>query len=123
MPTASHTARTAAPAMTPVPGLAGSRTTSEAPKWPMTGWAIVLPSSGTVDHAALAIFHGLFDRRRHFVRFAVAAADFAAAVADHDHAVEAESAAAFDHGSTAANANDFFVESRRESRESRRESR
>ena len=36
MPQASHTARTAAPAITPVPGPAGTRITWAAPKWPLT---------------------------------------------------------------------------------------
>ena len=88
MPAASHTARTAAPAITPVPGLAGTSTTSAAPKCPCTGCGIVLPSSGTVDHVARAVLDGLFHRRRHFVGLAVAPADFAAAVADDHHAVK-----------------------------------
>ena len=52
MPAASHTARTAAPAMTPVPGAAGTSITWAAPKRPSTVCGIVPPSSGNVDHAA-----------------------------------------------------------------------
>ncbi len=48
MPALSTTARTAPPAMTPVPGEAGLRNTSPAPKWPSVSCGMVTPSSGTV---------------------------------------------------------------------------
>jgi len=43
MPAASTTARTAPPAITPVPGLAGIIRTVAAPKRPMTVWGMVEP--------------------------------------------------------------------------------
>src|SRR5512137_2754663 len=46
-PAASSTARTAPPAMTPVPSLAGLSSTFPAPKWPSTSCGMVVPASGT----------------------------------------------------------------------------
>src|SRR6266566_4988916 len=43
MPTDSSTARTGPPAMTPVPGAAGFRSTRPAPYRPSTAWGIVVP--------------------------------------------------------------------------------
>jgi len=45
IPAASTTARTAPPAMTPVPGLAGISRTLAAPKRPTTAWGMVVPLS------------------------------------------------------------------------------
>lgn len=47
MPADSTTARTAPPAMTPVPGDAGFRSTFPDPKCPKISCGIVTPSSGT----------------------------------------------------------------------------
>ena len=97
MPQASQTARTAAPAITPVPGPAGTRITWAAPKWPFDrvrdGGAFHVDG----DHVAGAVLDGLFHRRRHFVGLAVAPADAALAVADDHQRREAEPPAAFDH--------------------------
>ena len=60
------------------------------------------------DHVSLAVLDGLFDRRRHFVGLAIAAADSTAAIADDDHAIEAETTATFDHRGTAADFDDLF---------------
>ncbi len=46
MPTASTTARTAPPAITPVPGAAGRSSTSDAEKRPRDSKGMVVPSSG-----------------------------------------------------------------------------
>ena len=54
-----------------------------------------------------AVLDGLFDAGGHFVGLAVAPADFAAAVADHDHGREAEPPAAFDHGGAALDLDDL----------------
>ena len=48
-----------------------------------------------IDQTTRAVFNRLFDRRRNFIGFAVSAADFAASIADDDHAIEAEAAAPF----------------------------
>src|SRR5207237_832352 len=48
IPTASSTARTDPPAMTPVPSPAGLSSTRPAPKWPSTSCGMVLPASGTL---------------------------------------------------------------------------
>src|SRR4051794_12597275 len=47
MPADSTTARTAPPAMMPVPSGAGFKSTDPAPKLPSTGWGIVVPAIGT----------------------------------------------------------------------------
>ena len=48
MPAASQTARTAAPAITPVPGLAGTRMTRAAPKCPMMVCGMLVPCMAMV---------------------------------------------------------------------------
>src|SRR5206468_12926323 len=48
MPALSTTARTAPPAITPVPSLAGFKKTRPAPKCPSTWWGMVTPVSGTL---------------------------------------------------------------------------
>ena len=57
MPAASTTARTAPPAMTPVPAEAGFIMTRPAPKCPSTGWGMVFPLRETeiIDFLALSI--------------------------------------------------------------------
>ncbi len=54
-PADSRTARTAPPAMTPVPSEAGFSMTRPAPKCPMIGCGIVVPLSGTEIIFFLAI--------------------------------------------------------------------
>jgi hypothetical protein len=48
MPASSSTARTPPPAMTPVPSLAGRRSTRAASERPRISWVIVVPCFGTV---------------------------------------------------------------------------
>ena len=48
MPAASTTARTAPPAITPVPGAAGFISTRPAPASPMVSWGTVVPERVTV---------------------------------------------------------------------------
>ena len=55
MPAHSSTARTAPPAITPVPGAAGLSTTRPAPWWPITGCTIVRWMRGTLKKFFLAI--------------------------------------------------------------------
>ena len=64
----------------------------------------MLPSSGTSIMLRAPSLIAFSTAGGHFVRLAVTPADFAAAVADDDHAVEAESAATFDHRGTATDA-------------------
>ena len=61
-----------------------------------------------IDQTARAVFNRLLDRRRNFIGFAVAAADFATSIADDDHAIEAEAAATFDHCGAATDFDDLF---------------
>ena len=100
---ASQTARTAAPAITPVPG-AGRHEhhlgRAEVALRPCAGWCVPCQVDG--DHAAGAVLDGLFDGGRHFVGLAVAPADLALAVADDDQGGEAEPPAALDHRGAAA---------------------
>ena len=77
MPAASQTARTAAPAITPVPAPAGTRTTWPAPNWPSTRCGIVPSINGTSIMLAGRLLVGLFHAGRHLVGLAVAPADLA----------------------------------------------
>src|SRR5262249_34090906 len=61
-------------------------------------------------HALLGVLGGLFDRRRNFVRLAVAVGGPAVLVADDDQRVEAEAAAALDHGGATANLHDALFQ-------------
>ena len=54
MPAHSTSARTAPPAITPVPGAAGSRSTMPAPSRPVTWCGIVVPIIGTSNILRLA---------------------------------------------------------------------
>ena len=56
----------------------------------MTGWVIVEPASGDGEEVLARLFGALLDRERHFLGLAVAEADAAVAVADHDERGEAE---------------------------------
>ena len=114
MPQHSSTSRTPGPALTPVPGPAGTRTTRLAPYLPMTRWGIVSPWSGDPLlplHRLLRVLGRLFDGGRHFVGLAVAAGDAALVVADDDQGVEAETPAALDHGGATADLDDAFFQS------------
>src|SRR5205823_624250 len=60
----------------------------------------------------LAVFERLLDRRRDFVRLAVAPGHLALLVADDDQRVEAEPPAALNHGSAAADLHHEVLDSR-----------
>ena len=96
MPAASTTARTAPPAMMPVPSGAGFSSTLPAPKLP----TIAVRNRGALqrhaDQVLLRRLDALLDRRRHFLRLADAEADHAVAVADDDQRAEAQVLAALD---------------------------
>ena len=94
MPHADTTARTVAPAMTPVPGDAGSMTTRDAPNRPRTRCGIVLPLVEMATRFLRASLRALLDGLRHLVRLAEADADAALAVADDDERGEREAPAA-----------------------------
>ena len=101
IPVASQTARTAWPAMIPVPAPAGTNSTLAAPYCPQT-WCGMLPStSGTSIRLRLACLVAFWTLGRHFVGFPVSPADLAVAVADDDHRGKAEPATAFDDGGAA----------------------
>ena len=68
---------------------------------------MVPPVQRDFDHAARAVLDGLFDAGGHFVGLAVAPADLALAVADHDHGGKAEAPAAFDHRGAALDLHDL----------------
>ena len=54
IPASSSTARAAPPAITPVPGAAGLRSTRPAPVTPRISWTMVLPVSGTSNRFRFA---------------------------------------------------------------------
>ena len=82
--------------MTPVPALAGRRSTVPAPKCPCTSCGMVPPSSGIWNRFFLRLLGALADRLGHLVGLAEADADVAALVADDDERREREAAAALD---------------------------
>src|SRR5690606_31176971 len=59
IPASSRTARTAAPAITPVPAPAGFSSTRAAPNSPITVWGMVPPTMGTSTKDFLALWMGL----------------------------------------------------------------
>ena len=75
MPASSSTARTPPPAMTPVPGEAGLRSTRPEPNTPVTVCVIVEPCFGTRNRFFFALLDALLDRERDLVGLAVADAD------------------------------------------------
>ena len=95
-PATSSTGRTAPPAMTPVPALAGRRSTAPAPKCPCTSCGIVPPDERDLEQVLLRLLGALADRLGHLVGLAEAGADVAALVADDDERREGEAAAALD---------------------------
>ena len=95
-PATSSTGRTAPPAMTPVPALAGRRTTAPAPKCPCTSCGIVPPWQRDAEQVLLRLLGPLADRLRDLVGLAEAGADVAALIADDDERRERESPAALD---------------------------
>ena len=109
MPHAFSTSRTPGPALTPVPGPAGTRMTRLPPYLPMTRCGIVSPRSEMRFwrlSVLLGVLGRLLDGRRHLVGLAVAVGDAALVVADDDQGVEAEAPAALDHGGAAADLHD-----------------
>src|SRR6187431_1961733 len=109
MPHDSTTARTAPPAMMPVPSGAGFSSTWPAPKRPSTGCGTVVPLSGTRIRL-LRRLDALLDRRGHFLRLADAEADHAVAVADDDQRAEAQVLAALDDLGDAADVDDRVLQ-------------
>src|SRR3954465_5312299 len=105
-PATSSTGRTAPPAMTPVPALAGRRITAPAPKCPCTSCGIVPPDSGMWNRFFLAcsvpfrIASGtslpLPNCGGGLGGLAQPGAGVTALVADHDERREREPAAALD---------------------------
>ena len=106
MPASSTQGRTLLPAVTPVPGRAGTRITVLAPLVPLTVCGIVVPFEIHLEHLLAGVLGGLFDGRRHFVGLAIADADVALAIAGDDQCTEAERAAALDDLGAAIDAND-----------------
>ena len=98
MPAASHTARTAEPAITPVPGAAGISLTLDGAEAALHGVRDRRALQGDGLHLPRAVLDGLLHGGRHFIGLAVAPAHLAAAVADHDQGGETEAAASLDHG-------------------------
>ena len=96
MPATSTTARTAPPAMTPVPALAGRRITSPAPKWPCTSCGIVPPVERDLEQVLPRLLVALADGLGDLVGLAQADAHVAALVADDDERGEREAAPALD---------------------------
>ena len=96
MPAASTTARTAPPAITPVPSGAGLSRTRPAPNSPMTSWGMVVPVQGDGDDVLLCVLKTLADCLGNFARLAEAVADAALAVANDAQRGELHDAAALD---------------------------
>ena len=95
-PATSSTARTAPPAMTPVPGEAGFMSTREAPNIPITWYGIVAALHRDAEHVLLGRFRRLANGVRDLVRLAEPDPDLAHAVTDGDESVEAEPAPSLD---------------------------
>ena len=96
IPASSSTARTPPPAITPVPSLAGRRTTRAASNLPVISCVIVAPCFGHGEEVLLRVVDGLRDRERDLARLPVADADAVDLVADHDERGEREPPAALD---------------------------
>ena len=96
MPADSMTARTAPPAMTPVPCEAGLRRIRLAEYSWRTSCGIVVPYHRDADEVLLRVLDALADGLRHFAGLAQADADVAGAVADDDDRAEAEPPPALD---------------------------
>ena len=110
MPALSTTARTAPPAMTPVPCEAGLRNTRPLPKWPerlvRDGDAVERDLEDVLARLVVALADGL----GHLVRLAEADADVAGLVADDDERAEAEAAAALHDLGDAVDVDDALLE-------------
>ena len=89
-PAASRIARAAPPAMTPVPGAAGFEQHARGVVLAddLVGDGVARERHG--EEVLARLLHALLDRGRHFLRLAVAEADVADAVADHDERGERE---------------------------------
>ena len=96
MPAHSSTARTGPPAITPVPGAAGRRSTTPAAFSPWTGCGMVPWMRGTLKKLLLGLLDTLGDRGRDLLGLAVADADHAVAVADDHQGGEAEATTTLD---------------------------
>ena len=96
MPAASTTARTAPPAMMPVPSGAGFSSTRPRRTCRRSRCGIVVPCQRHANQVLLRRLDALLDRRRHFLGLADAEADHAVAVADDDQGAEAQVLAALD---------------------------
>ena len=120
MPADSTIARTAPPAMTPVPSEAGLSSTWPAPKWPTTACGIVVPAERHADHVLLRHLDALLDGRRHFLGLAEPKPTTPVAVADDDQRAEAEVLAALDDLGDAVDVDDLVLELELRSRRSAR---
>ena len=96
IPASSSTARTPPPAMTPVPSLAGRRTTRAASNRPDDLVRDRLPVLRHGEQVLLRVLDGLRDGERDLARLAVAEADAVDLVADDDERGEREPPAALD---------------------------
>ena len=106
MPASSTQGRTLLPAVTPVPGRAGTRTTVLAPLVPLTVVRDRRALEVDLEHLLARVLGGLFDGGRNFVGLAVTDADVAAAIAGDDERAEAEGSAALDDLGAAIDADD-----------------
>ena len=110
MPQDSTTARTAPPAMMPVPSGAGLSSTWPAPNRPEHRMRHGRALERHADQRLLRRFDSLLDGRRHFLRLAHAEAHDAMAVADHDERAEAQVLAALDDLGDAADVHDRVLQ-------------
>ena len=104
MPAASQTARTAAPAMTPVPGAGRHEDHLRGAEPAVDRVRDGAPLQADRAEAAGGVLGRLVHGRRHFVGLAVAEAHAALAVADDDQGRETEPPAPLHHGGAAADA-------------------
>ena len=109
-PATSSTARTAPPAMTPVPAQAGLSSTRPAPKCPSTSCGMVPLDERDLEQVLLGLLGALADRLGHLVGLAEAGADVAVLVADDDERREREAPAALDDLGDAVDVDDAVDE-------------
>lgn len=81
IPATSTTALTGPPAITPVPGAAGIRSTSPAPNLPTISWGDRGALEGNLDKVLLSVLDTLADSVGNFARLAKTKADYAVSVA------------------------------------------
>ena len=104
IPASSMQGRTLLPAVTPVPGRAGTSTTVLAPLVPFDHMRNRRALEVHAEHLLAGVLGGFFDGRRNFVGFAVPDADVSAAIAGDDQRAEAERATALDDFGAAVDA-------------------